>query len=105
MKRYRLSTLMLLIVIAALSIALVVQYRRYARREAELRARLAQAWPAFVKQQKETDEMRRLTEALTAKMKEGIEINEMFNRESAKRLKRAETLMHDLLGDVEAKDE
>jgi hypothetical protein len=40
MKRFRLSTLMLLIVIAALSIALVVQHRRAARREAELQARI-----------------------------------------------------------------
>jgi type II secretory pathway pseudopilin PulG len=40
MKRFRLSTLMLLIVIAALGVALVVQQRRAARREAELQARL-----------------------------------------------------------------
>jgi hypothetical protein len=43
MRRFRLSTLTLLIVIAALSMALVVQHRRAARREAELRARLAAA--------------------------------------------------------------
>jgi hypothetical protein len=43
MKRYRLSTLMLLIVIAALSIALVVQHRRAARREGEIETRLAEA--------------------------------------------------------------
>jgi hypothetical protein len=42
MKRFRLSTLMLLIVIAALGVAMVVQQRRAARREAELRARLAE---------------------------------------------------------------
>ena len=41
MKRFRLGTLMLLIVIAALGIGLVVQQRRAARREAELQARLA----------------------------------------------------------------
>jgi hypothetical protein len=41
MKRFRLSTLMLLIVIAALGIGLFVQQRRAARREAELQARLA----------------------------------------------------------------
>jgi hypothetical protein len=41
MKRFRLSTLTLLIVIAALGIALVVQQRRAARREAEQRARAA----------------------------------------------------------------
>ncbi len=40
MKRFRLSTLMLLIGIAALSIALVVQQRQAARREAELQADL-----------------------------------------------------------------
>jgi hypothetical protein len=40
MKRFRLSTLMLLVVIAALVVALAVQQRRAARREAELQARL-----------------------------------------------------------------
>jgi type II secretory pathway pseudopilin PulG len=40
MKRFRLRTLMLLIVIAALGIAVVVQQRRAARREAELQAQL-----------------------------------------------------------------
>jgi hypothetical protein len=51
MKRFRLSTLMLVIVIAALSIALAVQERRAARREvklqaeiADLRARLLPTW-------------------------------------------------------------
>jgi hypothetical protein len=34
MKRFRLSTLMLLIVIAALAVALVVQHDRASRREA-----------------------------------------------------------------------
>jgi hypothetical protein len=43
MKRFRLSTLMLLIVIAALCVALVVQQRRAARREAELQFRLYRA--------------------------------------------------------------
>jgi hypothetical protein len=41
MKRFRLSTLMLLIVIAALGVALVVQQRRATRREAEQRDREA----------------------------------------------------------------
>ena len=53
MKRFRLSTLMLLIVIAALGTALVVQQRRAARREAELQARLAQAQPLFSKLQED----------------------------------------------------
>jgi hypothetical protein len=42
-KRFRLSTLMLLIVIAALCVALSVQRDRAARREAELQARLYRA--------------------------------------------------------------
>jgi hypothetical protein len=41
MKRFRLSTLMLLIVIAALTIALAIQHRRATRAEAELQAELA----------------------------------------------------------------
>jgi hypothetical protein len=44
MKRFRLSTLMLLIALAALGIALVVHYRRAARREAEWKARIARSW-------------------------------------------------------------
>jgi uncharacterized protein HemX len=42
LKRIRLSTLMLLVVIAALGITVVVQQRRSARREAELQARIAE---------------------------------------------------------------
>jgi hypothetical protein len=105
MKRFRLSTLMLLVVIAALGIALVVQYRRYARREAELQVRLTQAWPVFLKQQKETAEIRRLQEELLAKMKEAVEINARFNRQSEKNLRRMQTLIPDLLGGGEAEDE
>lgn len=40
MKRFRLSTLMLLIVITAMGVTLVVQQQRAARREAELQAQL-----------------------------------------------------------------
>jgi hypothetical protein len=40
MKRFRLSTLMLLIVIAAMSTALVVQHDRAVRREVRLRAKI-----------------------------------------------------------------
>ena len=40
MRRIRLSTLMLLIVIAALCAGLIVQDRRVARRETELKAKL-----------------------------------------------------------------
>jgi hypothetical protein len=39
MKRFRLSTLLLLVVIAALSLALVIEERRAARRDAELEFR------------------------------------------------------------------
>ncbi len=43
MKRCRLGTLMLLIVLAALGLTLVVEYRRAARRlEVELQARIAE---------------------------------------------------------------
>jgi hypothetical protein len=41
MRRFRLSTLLLLIVIAALGVALVVQQQRAARREAELRGQMS----------------------------------------------------------------
>jgi len=40
---------MLLVVIAALGVALVMQRRR----EADLQARLAQSWPVYLKQQRE----------------------------------------------------
>ena len=52
MKRFRLSSLMTTIVIAALCICLAVQHQRAARREAALQARLAVSWPVYVKQQK-----------------------------------------------------
>jgi hypothetical protein len=42
MKRFRLSTLLLLVVIVALSMALAIQHRQSTRREAELLARMAQ---------------------------------------------------------------
>lgn len=43
MRRFRLSTLMLLVIIAGLCTALVVQDRRAARRDAEHQAQLADA--------------------------------------------------------------
>jgi hypothetical protein len=43
MKRFRLSTLMLLVAVAALSLALVAHFVRASRREARLQARLAEA--------------------------------------------------------------
>jgi hypothetical protein len=52
MRRFRLSTLMLLIVIASLCVALVVQHHRAARREAELQARLADSWELSLDQRR-----------------------------------------------------
>jgi hypothetical protein len=52
MKRFRLSTLMLLIVIAGLCTALAVQHDRAARRQASLQADLALSWPIYLKKQK-----------------------------------------------------
>jgi hypothetical protein len=43
MRRFRLKTLMLLVVIAALGLALVLQQSRATRREAELETRLKEA--------------------------------------------------------------
>jgi hypothetical protein len=42
MKQFRLSTLLLLVIIAALSMALAIQHRRSTLREAELLARMVQ---------------------------------------------------------------
>ena len=58
MRRFRLSTLLLLIVIASLSIALAVQQRRGSRREAELQGRLALSWPVYQKQQQRNAQMK-----------------------------------------------
>lgn len=72
MKRFRLSTLMLVIVIAALSIALAVQHVRTSRREAELQARLAQSWPLFLKQHREEALLRQMVEAKQRKYREEL---------------------------------
>jgi hypothetical protein len=72
MKRFRLSTLMLLIVIAALGITLVVQHRRAIRTEAELRARLSQSWPLFLKQQQDDRQMRRFIEGMQQRHREEL---------------------------------
>src|ERR1700753_2404380 len=72
MRRFRLSTLMLVVVIAALSIALVVQHVRSSRHEAELQARLAQSWPLFLKQQREDTLILQITEAKQRKYREEL---------------------------------
>lgn len=77
MKRFRLSTLMLVIVIAALSVALVVRERRAARHEAELQARLAQSWPLFVQQQKLADAERKMRGEIRVRLHRRLaELNE-----------------------------
>ena len=71
MRRFRLSTLMLLIVIAALGITVVMQQVRAARREAKLRDAMAQIrplrqfptsneeiWESFLKQYREEADRR-----------------------------------------------
>jgi hypothetical protein len=63
---------MLLIVIAALCVALVVQHGRAARREAELQARLAQSWPLFLKQQRDDRQMRLHIEAMQQRYREEL---------------------------------
>jgi hypothetical protein len=64
MKRFRLSTLLLLIVVVALCGALVVRERQVAREEAELKARLALSRPLFVKRQAASEqELRVLDES------------------------------------------
>jgi hypothetical protein len=68
MRRFRLSTLMLLIVIAALGVALVMQHRR----EAELQARLAQSWPLYLKQQREAALLRQMVVGMQRKYREEL---------------------------------
>jgi hypothetical protein len=54
MIRCRLSTLLLVVVLAALGLAMVVEYRQVARRKAELGARLAaegQWWRSFTQEE------------------------------------------------------
>jgi hypothetical protein len=64
MKIFRLSTLLLLVVIAALCFALGVQDRRAARRDAELRAKIAQLEEAEASREWiEMNERRRLRHA------------------------------------------
>jgi hypothetical protein len=63
MKRFRLRTLMLLIVIAALCVALVVQHNRASQREAALQARLALAWPLYLQQQMQDEAIKLSIEA------------------------------------------
>jgi hypothetical protein len=65
MKRFRMSTLMLLVVIAALCVALLVRERRAARREAELQARVARAWPAYLREQARKEIANAFLEAAT----------------------------------------
>ncbi len=109
MRRFRLSTLMLLIVIAALSIALVVQHVRSSRREAELQARLAQSWPLFLKQQREETQLRQMVEAMQWKhrqelTKRSLEEVQRQEREDAK-INRQVEAMQQRFREEQAKEE
>jgi hypothetical protein len=75
MKRFRISTLMLLIVIAALCTALIVQQRRAARREigleferAQLQARLAESFLRVKALDDERARMLKIVQEITKKM-------------------------------------
>ena len=74
MKRFRLSTLMLLIVIAALGVALVLSQMRAARREAQLKARLVEAWPRVREEQLEREKLQALLEKMRTKYLEDLAI-------------------------------
>jgi hypothetical protein len=76
MKRFQLSTLMLLIVIACMAAALVVQHQRAARREADLRAAFAQNRQFLARQQQlfaEKQEMLRDLNRANAEAKKHLE--------------------------------
>ncbi len=63
MRQFRLSTLMQLIVFTALGVAVVVQQQQRAdRREAELRAQLAQPLPVVLPPQQQKTRMRMPTD-------------------------------------------
>jgi hypothetical protein len=95
MKRLRLSTLMLLIVIAALCVALVMQHRR----EAALQARLAQSWPLFLKQQREEALLRRMVVGMQRRHREELA---KLSPEEAQQQERKDA---ELNRDIEAMDQ
>jgi hypothetical protein len=68
MKRIRLGTLMLLVVIAGLCLTLVMA----ARREADLKARLAKSWPLFLKQQREDAELRQVVVGMQSRYRQEL---------------------------------
>ena len=69
MERFRLNTLMLLIVITALCVGIVVERDRAVRARAQLQARLALSWPLYVQQQKVAAEVQHLMRMM-GKLKE-----------------------------------
>jgi hypothetical protein len=95
MKRFRLSTLMLLIVIAAQGVALLMQRRR----EAELQTRLAQSWPLYLKQQREQSQLRLIIEAKQRKYREELA------KRSLKEAQQQEREDAELNRDIEAMDQ
>jgi hypothetical protein len=95
MRRFRLSTLMLLIVIAALGVALVMQRRR----EADLQARLAQSWPLYLKQQREEALLRQMVVGMQRKYREELALR------SPKEAQQQEREDEELNRDIEAMDQ
>jgi hypothetical protein len=82
--RFRLSTLMLLIVIAALSMALIARHRLATRREAELEARFPNSEPTLRK----LVEVTRLLDALLA---EQTQVQKELMEKNKSRSERGET--------------
>jgi hypothetical protein len=95
MRRFRLSTLMLLIVVAAQGVALVMQRRR----EAELQARLAQSWPLYLKQQREDALLRQMIKAKQRKYREELA------KRSLKEAQQKEREDAEINHDIEAMDQ
>ena len=95
MERFRLSTLMLLIVIVALAIALVVQQLRATRREGKLQAeiQLGQGKPQLANEKLQNRELALKHQRMTARMqitemiKLNTELAQMRSRGQAARAK------------------
>jgi hypothetical protein len=101
MKRIRLSTVLLLIVVVALCTALVVRERQVAREEAELKARLALSWPLFLDRQGAAGEIRRrLDELASSSHRHRLSMLEQSRQGNehaklmTKRLRRLKELLH-----------
>lgn len=94
MKRIRLSTLMLLLVIAGLGLALAMS----AHRESELKARLAKSWPLYLKQQREDAQLRQMVVGMQSRYRQ-----ELAKRSLAE-AQQQERIDAELNRDIEAMD-